>query len=133
MQSIPLEPLDRSTITPEHRTLRAPIVRPTLRITELASRLGTTTRALRYYEEKGLVTVSRTPGGSRYYGPDCVDRLRLVIALRRANLPMADIHEVMDAEPKIQQEILINRLKDLDHERILLLKTIGDLTSKVRA
>lgn len=41
---------------------------------------GTTTRALRFYEEQGLLTAPRTANGYREYGPD---EVRLVSEIRR--------------------------------------------------
>ncbi|MFF5533260.1 MerR family transcriptional regulator [Streptomyces cinerochromogenes] len=47
-------------------------------IGELASATGTTTRALRYYEEQGLLGSRRSPAGYRVYGPEAVTRVRNV-------------------------------------------------------
>jgi DNA-binding transcriptional MerR regulator len=50
-----------------------------MRISELAERAGTSTRALRYYEEHGLLAARRASNGYREY--DEVD-LRLVREIR---------------------------------------------------
>ncbi|MEU0075054.1 MerR family transcriptional regulator [Streptomyces sp. NPDC006332] len=47
-------------------------------IGELAARTGSTTRALRYYEEQGLLESGRAPSGYRVYGPEAVTRVRNV-------------------------------------------------------
>ncbi|SNX66283.1 DNA-binding transcriptional MerR regulator [Streptomyces sp. TLI_55] len=47
-------------------------------IGELAAQTGTTTRALRYYEEQGLLESDRAPSGYRVYGPHAVTRVRNV-------------------------------------------------------
>ncbi|OPG02360.1 MerR family transcriptional regulator [Streptomyces sp. GKU 895] len=47
-------------------------------IGELAAQTGTTTRALRYYEEQGLLESDRSPSGYRVYGPHAVTRVRNV-------------------------------------------------------
>jgi DNA-binding transcriptional MerR regulator len=47
-------------------------------IGELAAQTETTTRALRYYEEQGLLESDRTPSGYRIYSPDAVTRVRNV-------------------------------------------------------
>ena len=41
-----------------------------MRIGELAERAGTTTRALRYYESRGLLTAQRDNNGYRVYTED---------------------------------------------------------------
>lgn len=55
-----------------------------MKIGELAERLGTTTRTIRYYEEEGLISPVRSPKGIRLYAPK--DEHRLQIALRLARL-----------------------------------------------
>jgi len=40
-----------------------------MRIGELAARTGVSVRALRYYEEQGLLAPQRTAAGQRVYGP----------------------------------------------------------------
>lgn len=50
-----------------------------MRIQELAARAGTTTRALRYYEEQGLLPAARSANGYRSYGEHHV---RLVLQIR---------------------------------------------------
>ncbi|WP_018546888.1 MerR family transcriptional regulator [Streptomyces sp. LaPpAH-108] len=54
-----------------------------MRIGELARATGTTTRALRYYEEHGLLRPERSANGYRSYGPDAVrvvENIRLLLA-----------------------------------------------------
>lgn len=55
-----------------------------LRIGELATRVGVTTRTIRYYEERGLLgsPAERGKGGHRHYGEADVVRLRGLIRLR---------------------------------------------------
>ncbi|GAB3482322.1 MerR family transcriptional regulator [Amycolatopsis cihanbeyliensis] len=48
-----------------------------MKIGELARRAGVTVRALRYYEEQGLLSPERTPSGQRRYTADTVELVRL--------------------------------------------------------
>ena len=57
-----------------------------IRIGELASRAGVSTRALRYYEEQGLLHPVRTLTGQRMYDASAVDRVRLIQQLFSAGL-----------------------------------------------
>ncbi|MGD8195245.1 MerR family transcriptional regulator [Herbiconiux sp. P18] len=57
-----------------------------MRIGELAGRAGVSTRALRYYEEQGILYSERTPSGQRVYGEAAVDRVRLIQHLFSAGL-----------------------------------------------
>ncbi|MQS14621.1 MerR family transcriptional regulator [Streptomyces kaniharaensis] len=53
-----------------------------MRIGELAQRAGTTTRALRYYEQLGLLPARRAGNGYRSYGEDDVRLLRQIRTLQ---------------------------------------------------
>lgn len=53
-----------------------------MRIGELAERAGTTTRTLRYYEARGLLTVRRDAHGHRTFGEDDLAVLRQIRTLR---------------------------------------------------
>lgn len=57
--------------------------RPTLRIGELAARVGVTTRTIRYYEERGLLGPGeRTRGAHRLYREADVARLQELLRMR---------------------------------------------------
>jgi len=58
-----------------------------MRIGDVAQRAGVSTRALRYYEEQGLLTSERTPSGQRTYPESAVERVRLIQQLFTAGLP----------------------------------------------
>ncbi|MFY7065906.1 MerR family transcriptional regulator [Nocardiopsis changdeensis] len=49
-----------------------------MRIGVLAEHAGVSTRALRYYEEQGLLTPERTPSGQRVYPPSAVERVQII-------------------------------------------------------
>lgn len=57
-----------------------------MRIGELARLTGASTRALRYYEEQGLLFSSRTPSGYRVYAESDVDRVAYIRMLFAAGL-----------------------------------------------
>ncbi|MFG1905540.1 MerR family transcriptional regulator [Kribbella sp. NPDC048928] len=58
-----------------------------MRIGELAHRAGVSSRALRYYEEQGLLASERTLGGQRTYPESAVERVRLIQQFFTAGLP----------------------------------------------
>jgi DNA-binding transcriptional MerR regulator len=62
-----------------------------LDISEVCRRTGLTSRALRFYEARGLVAPLRTYGGRRLYGPGELERLNLIVALKRAGLTLSQI------------------------------------------
>lgn len=62
-----------------------------MRIGELASELGVSADTLRFYERRGLLpTPPRTASGYRDYGPAEVERIRLMLDLRRLEVPPTD-------------------------------------------
>lgn len=63
--------------------------------TILARTLGITPRALRYYEEAGLLTPSRITSGSRYYDREDVARALVIVRLRELDLPVGDIRDLL--------------------------------------
>ena len=62
-----------------------------LDISEVCRRTGLTSRALRFYEARGLVAPLRTYSGRRLYGPGELERLNLIVALKRAGLTLSQI------------------------------------------
>jgi DNA-binding transcriptional MerR regulator len=66
-----------------------------MRIGQLATRLGTSPDALRFYERRGLLpTPARKANGYREYTDGDVERLRLLIGLRQLDLPLAQAAEL---------------------------------------
>ena len=57
-----------------------------MRIGELARRSGVSVRALRYYEEQGLLRPERSASGQRQYGEAAVERVRFFQDMYAAGL-----------------------------------------------
>ncbi|WP_433431929.1 MerR family transcriptional regulator [Nonomuraea sp. CA-141351] len=66
-----------------------------MRIGDAAAAAGLTPRALRFYEQQGLLAARRMASGHREYGPDDVDRLRAVRELTDAGLTIRDIQALV--------------------------------------
>ncbi|MBP2587052.1 DNA-binding transcriptional MerR regulator [Streptomyces sp. PvR006] len=63
-----------------------------MRIGEAAAAAGTTPRALRLYEARGLLRPApRTPSGQREYGPTDVARVRVIRNLLALGLTLEDL------------------------------------------
>jgi DNA-binding transcriptional MerR regulator len=71
-----------------------------LRIQEVSDETGLTTRAIRYYEEQGLLQpVARSEGSYRLYDPDDLERLRFIKGLRDdAGFSLAEIRQLLEDE-----------------------------------
>ncbi|TLP97381.1 heavy metal-responsive transcriptional regulator [Nesterenkonia salmonea] len=68
-----------------------------MRIGELAEKAGTTAKALRFYEEQGLLPpADRTPSGYRDYAPEAVARIDFVHRGQAAGLTLAQIRQIVD-------------------------------------
>ncbi len=66
-----------------------------LRIGQLARQAGVSVRALRYYEEQGLLEAERTPSGQRVYAESSVDKVRFFQQLYAAGLTSRNIAELL--------------------------------------
>jgi DNA-binding transcriptional MerR regulator len=65
---------------------------------EAAKRLGVSAKALRLYEQRGLVVPGRTASGWRAYGPDEMARAAEIAALRTLGLSLAQVARVMKGD-----------------------------------
>ncbi|MFD3518255.1 MerR family transcriptional regulator [Streptomyces sp. NPDC058657] len=65
-------------------------------IGELAEHAGVTVKTVRFYSDEGLLPEARrSTGGHRRYGPDALERLHLIRALRALDLPVRDVRRVL--------------------------------------
>ncbi len=99
-----------------------------LDIRDVARRTGLTSRALRFYEARGLLKPLRTYSGRRLYGRGELERIQQILALKRAGLSLAQIgrltvHGAMDlgAIVDAQLKVIEERKAELDEVRSLLL------------
>lgn len=68
-------------------------------ISEVARRTGLTLRALRFYEQRGIVRPLRSDGGRRIYGPGELARLNAAVALKNAGFSLSDIAHMLGDRP----------------------------------
>jgi DNA-binding transcriptional MerR regulator len=64
---------------------------------DIARRFGVTIKALRLYENLGLLKPNRTQNGWRTYGHEDCERLHRIVSLRQLGLPLAAIAELFGA------------------------------------
>jgi DNA-binding transcriptional MerR regulator len=98
-----------------------------LDIAEVARLTDLTSRALRFYEARGLVAPLRTASGRRHYGPAELERLHHIVAMKRAGLTLAQIHRLTEgrrvdlrALVSAQLETLADREREISRSRELL-------------
>ena len=68
----------------------------TFDLTELSDRAGVSQRTVRYYIQQGLLPSPETRGPGAHYGPEHLDRLRLIRSLQRQHLPLAEIRRRLE-------------------------------------
>jgi DNA-binding transcriptional MerR regulator len=110
-------------------------VTPSIRFlspSEAAERLGVSTKALRLYEQRGLVAPGRTPAGWRAYGPAEMAQAAEIVALRRLGLSLAQIARALGGEPDSLEPALAAHQATLEGRLRELVGTIEKVRS-VRA
>jgi DNA-binding transcriptional MerR regulator len=103
---------------------------PFLNASEAAGRLGVSAKALRLYEQRGLLAPLRSAAGWRAYGPVEMSRAREIVALRALGFSLAQVARVLNGdsrglEPALaaHQAVLDDRLRQL----VGTIATIGSL------
>lgn len=103
-----------------------------LSIGAVAERSGLAVSALRFYEDRGLITAERTGGGQRRYHRDVLRRLAFISVAQRVGLTLAEIGEALDTLPAHASPIgeewsrLSASWRPLLDERIALLEGLRD-------
>ncbi|WP_049564118.1 MerR family transcriptional regulator [Streptomyces sp. SBT349] len=98
-----------------------------MRIGELAARTGVSVRSLRYYEERGLLSSSRSAGGQRHYTDGEAERVALIQRLYAAGLSSRTIVELLPCVDSPSEENSEVSLERMVQERDRLSQHITDL------
>lgn len=70
-----------------------------MKINEVEAAVGVTKKNIRFYEEEGLISPRREPGnGYRSYSEADVERLRRIKLLRKLDVPLAEIRQMLEGE-----------------------------------
>ncbi len=104
-------------------------------IGDLSSEFGISPRAIRFYEDQGLLQPQRI-GGNRVYNHR--DRVRLILVLRgkRLGFSLADIKEMMDlydVDPQHVEQLRValakgqQRIAELERQRAAISETLKEL------
>jgi DNA-binding transcriptional MerR regulator len=73
---------------------------------EAARRLGVSVKALRVYEQRGLVKPLRSQADWRAYGPEEMARLHQILALKALGLPLARIGALLEGRAATLESVL---------------------------
>ena len=110
-----------------------------MRIGQLATVLGTTTKTLRFYESIGLLEPTlRSESGYRLYDRSGVDRARLVVGLRRLDLSILELQSLLleDQHMTLRQRLLARmdeKLREVYLQLSVLQGRCDDLSARHEA
>lgn len=95
---------------------------------EAARRLGISVKALRIYEQRGLIAPTRTEAGWRSYGPVEMQRAGEIVALRALGLSLAQVASVLEGESEGLEPALAIHQAVLEDDA----RRLGDTIERVR-
>jgi DNA-binding transcriptional MerR regulator len=106
-----------------------------LTIGEIARIYGITLRALRFYEQRGLLKPLRR-GGARFYDSNQKARLQLILKGKHLGFTLTEIADLLDADAgaakpvqdfALDEKMVISQLRHLEERRAELDKAIEEL------
>ena len=99
-----------------------------MKINEVEAAVGITKKNIRFYEEEGLIAPGREPGnGYRSYSQADVERLQRIKLLRKLDVPLAEIREMLEGQRTLA-EGMSQQLERLRSRRADLEEAIGFCT-----
>lgn len=85
-------------------------------LNEIIKEVGMTKRAVKYYEEKGLLTVNKDNNGYRNYSNQDVDTLKKISVYRKLGIGIKDIQKLLKTDDK---SILLHIYQEKLQEHVL--------------
>jgi DNA-binding transcriptional MerR regulator len=97
-----------------------------------ARRLGVSAKALRLYEQRGLLAPVRSAAGWRLYGPDQLSRAAEIVALRALGLSLGQVARVLGGDAEVLEPALAAHQASLEDQVRRIAGTL-DKVRRVRA
>ena len=106
-----------------------------LTVTELAEELGVTARAIRFYEDKGLISPQRA-GATRVYSKREMARMQLILRGKRLGFSLREIKQFLDlydvdpSRSEQHRQLLMrvrHRIDELEKTRLAVTETLAEL------
>lgn len=107
-----------------------------MKILELSQKTGISAKAIRYYEQIGILPPPRrAENGYRQYGEQDIERLRLVAGARRLDLPLYEIREILALRDRREApcRILLDRLAQKADEISDRIAALQSMEGELRA
>lgn len=107
----------------------------TYTITELAREFEITPRAIRFYEDEGLLSPTRS-GRNRIYAKRDRTRLRLILRGKRLGLSLAEVGEILgmydgakNSAPQLRRflSVLAERRRAIEQQREDIVAVLGEI------
>ncbi|MDB6162593.1 MAG: hypothetical protein JWL98_25 [Xanthomonadaceae bacterium] len=112
-----------------------PIATTYLRIGQIAARSGVSAKALRLYEQRGLLEpCAHSAAGYRLYGPDALRRLMQIVVLRRSGFSLAQITQLLSSDAPVIATLLDERIAALERDlsdKALALQSLRSVAERV--
>lgn len=93
-----------------------------IKIREVSLKYDVTARALKYYEDMGLLQSTKSDDYAyRLYGENAIKRLEQILILRKLNIKVKDIQRIFNSKSSdVVLEVLSQKVTDIDDEVALL-------------
>ena len=113
----------------------------TYTIGDLAREFGVTLRALRFYEDRGLLSPSRE-GTARIYGADDRARLSVILKGKQLGFTLVEIRDMLaqgeqpfasTSELKLSQKQVEDQIAHLENQKREIEAALAELTAQRRA
>ncbi|MCL2776075.1 MAG: MerR family transcriptional regulator [Oscillospiraceae bacterium] len=93
-----------------------------IKVRDISLKYDISTRALKYYEDMGLITSTRSEDYAyRMYDEEAVKRLEQILILRKLNISIKDIQRIFTtAGSEVVLEVLGKKVENIDEEVALL-------------
>lgn len=104
-------------------------------LNDVVKEVGMTKRAVKYYEEKGLLTVKKDANGYRNYSDQDVEVLRKISLYRKLGIGLKDIQSILNDEGEqilkkvYQEKLLAHQLEEKEIQALQRLLVYCDETT----
>jgi len=94
---------------------------------DAAKQLGVSVKALRLYEERGLLTPSRTAAGWRAFGPREMERAGEIAALRALGFSLTQVQRALEGDAQGLEQALAAHQTTLETQRRQITQTVENV------
>lgn len=103
-----------------------------MKISEVEKITGLTAKAIRLYEEKGLISVERQNNSYRDYDNDAVEKLKFIHTLREIDIPLSQICLHFNGVIALE-ELLNNRKSEMEKEKMFQQESYDKCLSLIKS